>query len=295
MTIAEIKSSVEAIEKDLLLLEDKAIDKRIDTIDFLEFHILGQLDELLHSSQTDEILLLKTHAEDVKDKLEKINNTCFKHLQEIIRKGISAADFKNLVNQYFPSINYSEYETAEYDNLDIFINGLFPVQTIPEQTKELEKGMIFYQKTPARIVLELVEKAGFEPRDVFFDLGCGLGQVVILVHLLSGIIAKGIEYEPAFCDYAVHTAKILNISKVDFINTDARAADLSEGTVFFMFTPFVDDILQDVLALLQKESLSRKIKLFTYGPCSAQVASQKWLYADVSDHEDYKLQLFKSY
>jgi len=295
MTIAEIQLAIESIEKDALLFEYEAIDKRIDTIDFLEFHILGQLDALLHNSGGEEILLLKHQAETVKNKLEEINNACYKHIRENIRKGISASAFKKLVNQYFPTINHNEYETAGYDNLDVFINGLFPVQTIPEQTKELEAGMIFYQKTPARIVMELVEKACFKPQDVFFDLGCGLGQVVILVHLLSGIIAKGIEYEPAFCDYAAHTAKILNISNVAFINTDARYADYAEGTVFFMFTPFTGEILQDVLALLQKESLLREITIFTYGPCTPQVALQKWLYAAASGYEDDKLHLFKSY
>jgi hypothetical protein len=35
--------------------------------------------------------------------------------------------------------------------------------------------------------------------DVFFDLGSGLGQVPILVNLLSGAAAKGMEFEPVYC------------------------------------------------------------------------------------------------
>ena len=62
--------------------------------------------------------------------------------------------------------------------------------------------MIYYQKTPARIILELVKKAAFQPGDVFYDLGSGLGQAAILVNLLASVISKGVEFEPAYCHYA---------------------------------------------------------------------------------------------
>jgi hypothetical protein len=73
---------------------------------------------------------------------------------------------------------------------------------LPAQIKEREPGMIYYQKTPARIILELVKKAAFQPGDVFYDLGSGLGQAAILVNLLASVISKGVEFEPAYCHYA---------------------------------------------------------------------------------------------
>jgi hypothetical protein len=82
---------------------------------------------------------------------------------------------------------------------------------------------------------------------------------------------------------------------VSYINADARKADYSEGTVFFMFTPFRGEILQEVLELLRKESLLRKIKIITYGPCTAQVALQSWLDAAIpKDAPVYKLAIFSS-
>ena len=62
--------------------------------------------------------------------------------------------------------------------------------------------MVFYQPTPGRIIFELVERAALQKHDTFYDLGSGLGQVVILVSLLSGARAKGIEFDPAYCEYA---------------------------------------------------------------------------------------------
>jgi len=211
--------------------------------------------------------LLKHHAEKVKFELEEIDINLFQRLQAIIRKeGYTGKAFENLINEYFDfNSDYNKnQEEVGYDNLDIFINGLFHFSTIPEQTKDLEPEMVYYQKTSARIVFELVEKSHFKKEDVFFDLGSGLGQVVILVSLLTGITAIGVEFEPAFCKYATDCAIELNLFNVTFINADARKADYSEGTIFFMFTPFRGEILQEVLEILRRESLVRKIKIITY-------------------------------
>jgi hypothetical protein len=171
-----------------------------------------------------------------------------------------------------------------------------PLQTIPEQAKDLEPEMVYYQKTPARIVFELVEESHFMKEDVFFDLGSGLGQVAILVNLLTGITVMGIEFEPAFCDYARDCAVELNLSNVTFINIEARTADYSGGTIFFMFTPFRGEMMQEVLEILRREALLRKIKIITYGPCTAQVALQNWLHsASPIDDNIYKLTFFTSF
>jgi len=143
--------------------------------------------------------------------------------------------------------------------------------------------------------LSLLKALVSDRKTFFFDLGSGLGQVAILVNLLAGITVKGIEFEPAFCDYASDCAADLNLSNVTFINVDARKADYSEGTIFFMYTPFKGEILEDVLELLRKESLRRKIKIITYGPCTAQVAVQSWLdLVGPKNPHLYKLAVFTS-
>ncbi len=142
----------------------------------------------------------------------------------------------------------------------------------------------------------MVELAQLSPTDVFFDIGSGLGQVVILVNLISGAVARGIEYEPAYCEYAKIGASQLNLVNVEFINADARAGDYSQGTVFFLYTPFEGKMLEDMLEVLQEESRTRAIKVFTYGPCSPLVARQNWLTCvnGKGDHF-YKLYEFRSF
>jgi SAM-dependent methyltransferase len=166
-------------------------------------------------------------------------------------------------------------DTVGYDNLDVFLNKLLSANSINETKKELEPGMVFYQKTPARIIVELSKK--LNPGDVFFDIGCGVGQVAILVNIISDAKAIGIEFEPSYCNYAKEVASKFDLSDVEFINEDARTIDYSEGNIFYLYTPFLGKMLEDVLALLQKVALTKPIKIFTYGPCSMKIAHHNWL------------------
>ncbi|HLZ15888.1 MAG TPA: class I SAM-dependent methyltransferase [Cyclobacteriaceae bacterium] len=325
MTISEIQSYIEEVEKSSTLHEDKNFEKRMEVVDFIGFQVIDQIEEILQptvhpdqeeilqpTAHPDQLTLLKNRAEKLKSELEEIDINLFKKLQEAIRTGSHKGEgepFRNLVAEYV-NIHSGRNEHPEetgYDNLDIFVNGVTLFRTMPEQTKELEPEMVYYQKTPARIVFELVGQSHFTKEDVFFDLGSGFGQVAILVNLLAGISAKGVEFEPAFCDYSRYCAEKLNLSDVTFINIDARKADYSEGTIFFMYTPFKGEILREVLAILRQESLLRKIKLITYGPCTAEVALQNWLEPAVpskshygredaaEDNGVYKLAFFNSF
>jgi precorrin-6B methylase 2 len=297
--IAEMQSAVALIQKNALLYDEKNFDQRVEAIDFIDFQIIGRVVDLLQKSASSAALLsLKHWAEKVKTELEEIDIKLFKKLQANIRAGAyNGKEFKKLINEYtgFNLADSEHQEEPEYDNLDLFINGLLNLQPMPEQSKELEPEMVYYQKTPARIIFELVERVDLMKEDVFYDLGSGLGQVGILVNLLAGITTKGVEFEPAFCNYARSCATELNLSNVTYINTDAREADYSQGTVFFMFTPFNGDMLQAVLDRLRDEAVSRTIKIVTYGPCTAQVALQTWLnVASPKDDNIYKLGVFTS-
>ena len=155
--------------------------------------------------------------------------------------------------------------------------------------------MVFYQPTPGRIIFELVERAALQKHDTFSNLGSGLGQVVILVSLLSGARAKGIEFDPAYCEYARRCAKELNLSEVDFINVDAREAEYADGTVFFLYTPFEGKMLLEVLGRLKEEAQRRTIGVYTYGPCTLEVSRQDWLKSvDQKAYPINRLAVFRS-
>jgi hypothetical protein len=305
--IYEIQSDIEVIERNSALYKETNFDSRVEAIDYIEFNILDRIEGLLQTiNPPNELISLKQDAERVKRHLEDIDDTLFQRLRaDIRRSGRTETTLQGWINEYvWRDSSGSEPQNGiappissgiGYDSLDAFINGLLLINPIPLETKAREPEMVYYQQTPARIILELVEKAHLTGEDVFYDVGSGLGQVPILVHLLSGATAKGIEFEPAYCDYARGCAADLNLSGVEFINVDARTANYSDGTVFFMYTPFEGKLLQEVLEKLRGESRRRMIKLFTYGPCTPQVSRQSWLKGvDQNEADLYKLGIFRS-
>lgn len=298
MRFFELQSILEEIENNSLLFEEKNFLQRTEIIDVIEFQLVHQIERLQREKpQSDAANLLAYRTENILSALESIDDNVVRMLRENIKEGYAGKKFKHLISNYFDFTLYHSQQQDEigYDNLDVFINRLFPVQSIPEPTIDREPEMVCYQKTPARIVFELVENFEFAPEDVFFDVGSGLGLVAILVHLLTGIRTIGVEVEPSFCEYARQCATELRLAGVSFINADARKADYSEGTVFFMFTPFKGKIFQEVMAALRKQSQQRKITIMTYGHCTADVASQNWLARATAPRDDiYTLAIFTS-
>jgi hypothetical protein len=279
--IPEITSDIRIIEENTELYKKNNFNRRADAIDFIDFHVISRIEELLLQTGADKNLQqLKQAAEDLKHRLEEIDLRLFDELREKIRAGDHTGPFfTKMVEEYLGYDVTDEGHANEigYDNLDIFINGLLSRGNVPEPLMEPEPEMVFYQKTPSRIIFQLAVAASIKPTDVFIDVGSGLGQVNMLINLISGAVSIGIEWEPAYCDYATVCAAALNLTNLAFINTDARKADFSTGTIFFMYTPFLGSMMQDVLNTLKQESQKRLIRIFTYGSCSRQVAGQEWL------------------
>jgi hypothetical protein len=95
--------------------------------------------------------------------------------------------------------------------------------------------------------------------------------------MLAGVQSLGIEVEAAYVASAQDCAQRLHQYRVRFINGDARTAELSLGTVFYLYSPFIGSILRDVLHRLRTESTTRPITICTLGSCTLTVAKEPWL------------------
>ena len=161
--------------------------------------------------------------------------------------------------------------------LDDFVDGLLELPDQPTETRPREREMIQYEAAPAPVVLELAQRLTLAPDDVFYDLGSGLGSVVILSHLLTGAVCKGVEFEPAYCQAATAMAARLRLADVAFINADARDLAYDDGRIFFMFTPFKGQIMRDVLCALRERANHGLITVASFGYCTLDVAAVSWL------------------
>ncbi len=165
-----------------------------------------------------------------------------------------------------------------YDCLDELLSGILQFQQPSPQPVQLDSEMVAYQPTPARHIFDLLNRTALTEHDTLIDLGSGLGHVILLASICSRASCTGIELEPSYIACARNCARSLNLNNAFFIQADARAADLSRGTVFYLYTPFTGAILREVLNALRHQALTRQIRICTFGPCIPLVVEEPWLY-----------------
>ena len=165
-----------------------------------------------------------------------------------------------------------------FDCRDEMLSGILQLRE-PSEPNLLVPEMVPYQPTPLRHILYLAEVTTLAENDVFVDLGSGLGHVPLLVSMITGAQSLGIEVQAAYVACAQECARSLHLSRVRFLAQDARNADLSSGTVFYLYSPFKGSILTDILSSLRMESARRSITICSLGPCTRTLAKLTWLQA----------------
>jgi hypothetical protein len=281
VTIESLQSQLDAFDQ-AALYEPDNFQGRAEVIDAIAFEIIDRIDGLLaYPSQPRKLRSLRLAAERLQQRLQAVDEGLFQDLRSRICGGCRGEPLRQMIEQLVgvPAADDPGQAVVGYDRLDRLVTGILDRDHLPEARLEPEPEMVLHQRTPARIIFALVRRANLGPQDCFYDLGSGMGHVTTLVHLLSGATARGVEFEPAFCEYARACAAALELTQVAFINADARRADYAEGTIFFMYTPFEGAMLLEVLEQLRERSRSGPIRLATYGSCTAIVAQQDWLSA----------------
>jgi hypothetical protein len=273
----QISAVIDRLEQNRLLDVPENFIERMQAADVLELQLLDDIEQVNDTPLTDaEKSSLRRRAGALKQKLADANESLFSHLLHSIR-----SNDRSTIKQYFKSaaqqLSSSADDNLGYDELDMLVNGLLEVAFVPAAAEARDAEMFFYQPTPARITLKLIDELHMTSDDVFYDLGSGLGHVPILVNVLTGITTRGIELEASYVRYAGECLKKLGLSNVEFIQADARDADYADGTVFYLYTPFQGEMLRQVLAKLTAQAERRHIKVCTYGPCTLQVSKQNWL------------------
>jgi len=265
------------------LQQDRSLDgpdrlrQRIDALDRLEAYLPHGQDQARDIESTMGTSL-HDRASAMCARLEAVNCKFYQAIRSEIQQGVTPRWLREQV------IGCSRDEGASrrahedgYDYLDAVIAGVLQFEEPDAEITELAAEMVFYQPTPARHVFDLIGRAALTERDVLVDLGSGLGHVPLLTSICTDARSIGIEREPVYVDCARRCALALNLPNATFIRQDAREADFSCGTVFYLYTPFTGAILRTVLDSLRREAAGREIRICTYGPCTLIVAEEPWL------------------
>jgi len=261
--------------KDLLLPEQLA--KRLNVLDELDA-MIGDLDLGALEALPEPELIARAMA--LSSQFEAANEMVYQATRaEIAVLGNSPAMNHWLIELVSDGDRERPRPGLSFDFGDELVSGVLQFRR-PGGTPLLPSPeMTAYQPTPVRHILDLVRACHFSSDDVLVDLGSGLGHVPLLVSILTGIRALGIEVQPSYIASAQGAARDLNLSRVRFRAEDARTTDLSSGTVFYMFSPFWGSILTDVLCQLHRQSEQRSIRIGSLGPCTRILEGQTWLQA----------------
>lgn len=228
----------------------------LDTLDALQSHLPP---------------LPLAHAHVLAERLEAANQILFASLREQLRTGSIPALLQSLLDEPSPPSSASRYDAT-----DDLIDGLLSLPA-SGPSLELAPEMVYYQPTPARHILYLLRLLQLTPQDTLLDIGCGLGRVPLLTALFTPAIATGIEIDPTYVQAANQTACTLNLNRFHCDHANARTADLSHATVFYLYTPFTGTLLAAVLNRLRDEASRRSFRIASFGPITGTLSAEQWL------------------
>jgi Histone methylation protein DOT1 len=288
-----LQDLVKAIEADRYLTDSDRFRERAAALDLLDAFDLDS--EASPGEVSSDQLALYRRAKELQAELEDANSRLYERIRDSIRGCAGrnalfrcAAEASDERTQ---QTNASE-DGDGYDCIDELLSGVFQF-AVPDAPKvDLPPEMVAYQPTPARHIFELIRRAKLTAEDVFVDLGSGLGHVPLLIATCTEARAVGIELEPSFVECATRCTRDLTLANATFLATDARDADLSDGTVFYLYTPFRGAILRTVLDRLRAEAGTRVIRVCTFGPCTPIIAAESWLAIDPT--ESGQVSVFRS-
>ncbi len=279
--LEQLSAALANLEQDAALRHKERFIERAEALDFIDFQLIHGIQPLLGSGASELAAgsALLVRAQRLQSILEHIDQDLIAALRTGIRSAASSrAELDRLVRRYAAQSAGRNDGLLVHNHLDDFVNSLLSVKRPALETQvEREPEMVFFQATPVRYILEMIDRAHIAETDVFYDLGCGLGRVLMLVTLLTGAAAVGVEVERSYCRYAQLNAEALKLTTIQIQNADARVATYTDGSIFFMYHPFTGEILERVLQRLRIHAEGRRIRLCTLGRCTLAVAQQEWL------------------
>ncbi len=270
----ELPRLVAEWERDPLLFEPNQLLRRIEVLDLLDRHLpegnfaVGPAGAAAAAGD-------RLRVEAFRAQIEAANENVYEDVRAEIRRGNRPESLLRWVHL----AQNEEGADAGYGLLDELICGVFHIDEPADVGAEVDPELVAYQPTPARCIFDLIRVAELTADDVLVDLGSGLGHVPLMTSICTPARSIGIEREAAYVEQARRCAARLNLRRVEFVQQDARAADLSAGTIFYLYTPFTGTVLRGVLDRLQREARSRPIRVCSYGPCTPVLAQEPWLEA----------------
>jgi hypothetical protein len=271
----ELHSLLHGLEANSSLFQPEQLRERLIALDDLDAGF-GSLDSEDSTTYVNSQLLER--ARELKTRFEAANTERYQFIRsEFVRRGRPDTLLRWLQGSESQNKSTSPLPGLGFDSRDELVSGILQLRDPSDPSHQRLPEMVPYQPTPVRHILHLIAACQLAEEAVFVDIGSGLGHVPLLVSMLTGVRSLGIEVQAAYVARAQECAQSLGLRRVRFIPQDARDADLSSGTVFYLYSPFSGSILAHVLRMLRIESTRRSIRICSLGPCTRTVANERWV------------------
>ncbi len=199
------------------------------------------------------------------------------------------------------------YHESEVSLCDSEIDELLSIANQDEReidydllTLRYGKQQWIYEGTPYVFIRHFLHAVQPNEDDVIYDLGCGYGRLVLYGAEVTAAEYRGVEAVPERLLVAELARIRLGLPNAHFIRGDVRDQDYRDGTIFFLFNPFTDEVLDQIIDELRLIGITKPIKVITWGgPINHRFAKQSWLHEiDLPDNPSvnrvYGLRLFDS-
>ncbi|PZR06606.1 MAG: hypothetical protein DI536_30070 [Archangium gephyra] len=148
---------------------------------------------------------------------------------------------------------------------DDYLDGLFDSPRA-EQSAELPLLGSPNMATRARKAADFLSTMEPSGDDVVFDLGSGSGKMALTVSTSCDARVVGVEICAPYVDASRVSAKSLSLLNCRFDCVDVREADLSEGSIFYLYFPFRGALAQSVAERLGGLAKHKDIRIYATGP-----------------------------
>lgn len=144
---------------------------------------------------------------------------------------------------------------------------------------------VHYTPTTYTEIFRCLKQVGLNENDVFTDLGSGMGRAVFCASWMGAKRAVGIEIVQELCDISTqnHARSRLARKDIEFICADAQKVHLRDTTILYLYHPFGEATLRQVLRNIEGERMEveepqGKLRIIYVNPVFDAVLQQTaWL------------------
>lgn len=104
-----------------------------------------------------------------------------------------------------------------------------------------------------------------EKDEIVYDLGSGYGQALFYgAAKYPDSVFKGVEYVSSRVEVSERARRSFEFENISFFAADAREINFSDGTVFYLYSPFTKEIKVEVFRRLVELGKQKRIRLYVY-------------------------------